>query len=187
MVAVIREMCIFMIVAQAILFFVPGNVYVKYVRVLVGIMMIMGITGPLFGLFMNEEKKQDIRRRVESLEESIHAKEGSFTVPDNRQEVYGAVEGELKERLSACGGDYRVLNAEIAEDKVIVTVEEAAGRDSENSGQVSVQEIRVQPVSVSKEEDAGVTPDGGGKGRELRELYGSRIGVDAENIEVVFQ
>ena len=187
MVAVIREMCIFMIVAQAILFFVPGNVYVKYVRVLVGIMMIMGITGPLFGLFMNEEKKQDIRRRVESLEESIHAKEGSFTVPDNRQEVYGAVEGELKERLSACGGDYRVLNAEIAEDKVIVTVEEAAGRDSENSGQVSVQEIRVQPVSVSKEEDVGVTPDGEGKGRELRELYGSRIGVDAENIEVVFQ
>ena len=187
MVAVIREMCIFMIVAQAILFFVPGNVYVKYVRVLVGIMMIMGITGPLFGLFMNEEKKQDIRRRVEALEESIHAKEGSFTVPDNRLEVYGAVEGELKERLSACGGDYRVLNAEIAEDKVIVTVEEAAGRDSENSGQVSVQEIRVQQVSVSKEEDAGVTPDGEGKGRELRELYGSRIGVDAENIEVVFQ
>ena len=40
MVSVVKEICIFMIVAQAVLFFVPGSVYVKYVRVLVGIMMI---------------------------------------------------------------------------------------------------------------------------------------------------
>ena len=209
MVSIIREMCIFMIIAQAILFFVPGSAYVKYVRVLVGIMLIMGITGPLFGLFMDEEKKQDIRRRVEALEESIYMEESGFTVPDNRPEVYGAVEQELKERLSECGGNWRVMNAEIAEDKVIVTVAAQEVGTEENTREVEVQEILIEPVTVLNEEEkavgalepssSGVRPQEGSiqgedgisgseaEQNELKELYGSRIGVDAENIEIVFQ
>ena len=69
MVSVVKEICIFMIVAQAVLFFVPGSVYVKYVRVLVGIMMIMGITGPLFGLFLSEDKKLEIGQTIEARSE----------------------------------------------------------------------------------------------------------------------
>ncbi len=105
MVSVVKEICIFMIVAQAVLFFVPGSVYVKYVRVLVGIMMIMGITGPLFGLFLSEDKKLEIGQKIEALEAGIRSEENVFAVPDSRQDIYRAVEQELKERLEAGGGN----------------------------------------------------------------------------------
>ena len=41
MVEAIKEICIFVIIAQAVMFFVPGNAYMKYVRILVGILMIL--------------------------------------------------------------------------------------------------------------------------------------------------
>ena len=41
MISAIKEICIFMIIAQAILFFVPGTSYGKYVRLLVGMMLIL--------------------------------------------------------------------------------------------------------------------------------------------------
>ena len=71
MVSVIKEICIFIIVAQAILFFVPGKSYIKYVRILVGIIMILRITEPIFGLVMDEESQQKIRDRIRMLEENI--------------------------------------------------------------------------------------------------------------------
>ena len=43
MISAIRDICIFMIIAQTILYFVPGDSYMKYVRVLVGIMMILKV------------------------------------------------------------------------------------------------------------------------------------------------
>lgn len=54
MVDAVKEVCIFMIIAQAILFFVPGSTYMKYVRVLVGIIMIIRIMEPVLGLFPGE-------------------------------------------------------------------------------------------------------------------------------------
>lgn len=193
MVSVVKEICIFMIVAQAVLFFVPGSVYVKYVRVLVGIMMIMGITGPLFGLFLSEDKKLEIGRRIEALEAGIHSEENVFAVPDSRQDIYRAVEQELKERLETGGGKYHVLDAEVAEDKVVVTVKEAdSGREGDFQDEEGQETIQIEPVRIGEENEREAA---GALGQavpesdilELKELYGSRIGVDGENIEIIFR
>lgn len=193
MVSVVKEICIFMIVAQAVLYFVPGSVYVKYVRVLVGIMMIMGITGPLFGLFLNEEKKLEIRQRIEALEAGIRSEENVFTVSDGRQDIYRAVEWELKERLDAGGGEYNVLDAEIVEDKVVVTVKEAkGGRQGDFQDEEKGEMIRIEPVRLGEENEKEALGALGQAIPEsdilaLKELYGSRIGVDGENIEIIFR
>lgn len=193
MVSVVKEICIFMIVAQAVLFFVPGSVYVKYVRVLVGIMMIMGITGPLFGLFLSEDKKLEIGRRIEALEAGIRSEENVFAAPDSRQDIYRAVEQELKERLEAGGGKYHVLDAEVAEDKVVVTVKEAdSGREGDFQDEEGRETIQIEPVRIGEENEREAA---GALGQavpesdilELKELYGSRIGVDGENIEIIFR
>ena len=192
MVSIVKEICIFMIVAQAVLFFVPGSVYVKYVRVLVGIMMIMGITGPLFGLFLSEDKKLEIGQKIEALEAGIRSEENVFAVPDSRQDIYRAVEQELKERLEAGGGKYRVLDAEVAEDKVVITVEEAeSGRERDFRDEEKQVTIQIEPIRIGEENEK----DAGALGQAvpdsdilaLKELYGSRIGVAGENIEIIFR
>ncbi len=192
MVSVVKEICIFMIVAQAVLFFVPGSVYVKYVRVLVGIMMIMGITGPLFGLFLSEDKKLEIGQKIEALEAGIRSEENVFAVPDSRQDIYRAVEQELKERLEAGGGKYRVLDAEVAEDKVVITVEEAeSGRERDFRDEERQVTIQIEPIRIGEENEK----EAGALGQAvpdsdilaLKELYGSRIGVAGENIEIIFR
>ena len=192
MVSIVKEICIFMIVAQAVLFFVPGSVYVKYVRVLVGIMMIMGITGPLFGLFLSEDKKLEIGQKIEALEAGIRSEENVFAVPDSRQDIYRAVEQELKERLEAGGGKYRVLDAEVAEDKVVITVEEAeSGRERDFRDEEKQVTIQIEPIRIGEENEK----EAGALGQAvpdsdilaLKELYGSRIGVDGENIEIIFR
>ena len=187
MVSIVKEICIFMIVAQAVLFFVPGSVYVKYVRVLVGIMMIMGITGPLFGLFLSEDKKLEIGQKIEALEAGIRSEENLFAVPDIRQDIYRAVEQELKERLEEGGGSYHILDAEVAEDKVVVTVKEAErGMERDFQDEERQETIQIEPIRIGEEKETGAlgqaVPDS--DILALKELYGSRIGVDGRILKL---
>ncbi len=116
-----------------------------------------------------------------------------FAVPDSRQDIYRAVEQELKERLEAGGGKYHVLNAEVAEDKVVVTVKEAdSGREGDFQDEEGRETIQIEPVRIGEENEREAV---GALGQavpesdilELKELYGSRIGVDGENIEIIFR
>lgn len=54
MLPIIKEIGIFIVIAQAILYFVPKETYAKYVKVLIGIMMIAKIATPVFSLFSGD-------------------------------------------------------------------------------------------------------------------------------------
>ncbi|MCM1135888.1 MAG: stage III sporulation protein AF [Clostridium sp.] len=223
MIAVIKEICIFMIIAQGILLFVPGKTYVKYVRALVGIMMIMGITGPLFSLFMNEEKKREIQERAAELERSLTAESSRIEIPDNRLEIYSGIEKELAQRLAECESGYAVSGVELSEEKVVVTVREREAQEGEQG------EIWIEPVTIeigaeengrafggeesgdisrgeknkrasgeaenrgsSDKREHGNAPSGEKSENlpdeeYLKELYGTHLGVNAENIEIILQ
>ena len=47
MVQIIKEVGIFIVIAQAVLYFVPGESYVKYVKIIIGIIMIAQMAQPL--------------------------------------------------------------------------------------------------------------------------------------------
>ena len=96
MISAIKEICIFMIIAQAILFFVPGTSYGKYVRLLVGMMLILRITEPLFGIFLSEEKQLEIRERISDLEQIIHRQEAELVLEDNGAVIGREIEEEIK-------------------------------------------------------------------------------------------
>ena len=72
MVAAVKEICIFVMIAQAVMFFVPSNSYMKYVRILVGVMMILKITEPVFGLFLDEEREKEISRQIMLFSQEIN-------------------------------------------------------------------------------------------------------------------
>lgn len=181
MVAVIREICIFMIIAQAILFFVPGSSYMKYVRVLVGIMMIMRITGPFFELFLEEGEKKEIADAVEALERKIDLEGKELILADNEREIYENIETELKNRLAGCESGYEVVDVRLLGneglafegegEKIAVTVSEKKAK-----GEGS---IRIEPVKLGEKETEKAERE-----QELKELYGSCIGVDAARIEI---
>jgi len=50
----IKEIGIFVVIAQAILYFVPGEHYTKYVKVLVGLMIIAKILIPVVTFFSGD-------------------------------------------------------------------------------------------------------------------------------------
>lgn len=54
MLSMVKEIGIFVVIAQAILYFVPGEAYVKYVKVLIGVMLIAKLVSPVFSLLEGE-------------------------------------------------------------------------------------------------------------------------------------
>lgn len=179
MVGAIKEICIFVIIAQAIMFFVPGNSYMKYVRILVGILMILKITEPIFGLFLDEEKEKEISEGIALLEQKIERNTGGLDVKDNRMEIYGSVTEELKNKLNSCESGYKVLNVELTEDqRIVITV--AADQKSDGD------KIQIDPVVLG----------GGGaqssevpeeEKEELKQIFGNSISVDTDKIKIVFR
>lgn len=178
MISVIKEICIFMIIAQAILFFVPGNSYGKYVRLLVGVMLILRITKPLFGLILNEEKQLEIRQRVSELEQAIHMESRELALEDSEAVVSRGIEEELRNKLEECESDYRVAGVSLEQEteNLIITVADKNKAEGE---------IRIEPVQVRVGDEKG-----GGEGekeQELKELYGSTLGMEPEKIKIVWK
>ena len=179
MVAAIKEICIFVIIAQAIMFFVPNNSYMKYVRVLVGIMMILKITEPIFGLFLDEEREQEIEKRILLLEQNIDLNSNAFEFEDNTMGIYESIEEELKIRLNECGSGYEILDVVITEEnKLIVTISHKETKDGDENT-IWIEQIM---IGNTASEESGAEKEK----EELKKLFENCIGVDAERIEIVF-
>lgn len=179
MVGAIKEICIFVIIAQAIMFFVPGNSYMKYVRILVGILMILKITEPIFGLFLDEEKEKEISEEIALLEQKIERNAGGLDVKDNRMEIYGSVTEELKNKLNSCESGYKVLNVELTEDqRIVITVaaDQKSDGDKIHIDSVVIGGDVAQSSEMSEE-----------KKEELKQIFGNSISVDADKIKIVFR
>ena len=208
MISIIKDICIFMIIAQAILFFVPGDSYMKYVRILVGIIMILRMTEPLFALVVNDEEQKQMLEHITMLEENININQPKLEIEDNSMGIYGSIEDEIKNRLEQCPNEqYEVTNVEWSSaDKVsgqsggqvetpegiIVTVVSRNNVKNENIN-IEVKPIKVQKVVEDDNENSNSQKDSVLSGDtflkekdELKTLYGKCIGVDAERIEIVF-
>jgi len=177
MISIIKEICIFMIIAQAILFFVPGGSYGKYVRLLVGMMLILRLIEPLFGLLVKEERQLEIKEKIGELEQAIHMESREPVFEDSQALVSREIGEELKNKLEQCDDAHRILGVDFGQEKenIVITISQKSGPGREG-------EIWIEPVQVGNEE----TEDEGEK-EELKALYGSCLGVEAERIEIVWK
>lgn len=179
MVGAIKEICIFVIIAQAVMFFVPGNSYMKYVRILVGILMILKITEPILGLILDEEKEKEIRDRILLLEQDIDLSSELLNLEDNRMGIYESITDELKSQLNDCESGYEVIDAEITENqKLVITVREMERQEKDENG-IQIETIVIggnasQRSNISKEKE-----------KELKEVFGKSISVDPESIMIL--
>lgn len=78
MLEIIKEIGIFIVIAQAILYFVPGESYVKYVKVIIGIIMIARIVQPILSL-TTQESIEDILLESQLFAEDMEEFAGEFS------------------------------------------------------------------------------------------------------------
>ncbi len=175
MVDAVKEICIFMIIAQAILFFVPGSTYMKYVRVLVGIIMIIRIMEPVLGLFPGEGTQQEIRQAIAMLENSIRSENPGVEIQDQETEIYKNIEEEVLEKLNACDSSFRAVGVDIGET-VIIRVQ---SRKEEAPGMVEIAPVRLEGETKEKQDKR---QEGFEK---LKKIYGSCLGVEENKIEII--
>lgn len=184
MILTVREICIFMIIAQAVMFFVPGSSYMKYVRVLVGILMILRITEPILTFLADDETGQEIKGRVQELWDGVDREGQGLAIEDGKMGIYRGIEEELTARLKQCPCDFEIRDVELEDEEgqIIVTI---ARR---NSPKEIEGEIYIQPVVLGEGEWESTGRQTQEEEREeieeLKELYGNSIGISPEKIEI---
>lgn len=186
MILAIKEICIFMLIAQAILFFVPGGTYMKYVRILVGVLMILRITEPLLEFFADEDTGRQIKERMTGIFEEAKENGQMLFVEDGSMGIYDGIEEELKKKLISCRNDYTVKEVTLDEEKgmVMITVELQGDKEKVKTD----GEIRILPVILENEKNQEEKADEGNlkyaEIQELKEQYGNCIGVDTKSIVI---
>lgn len=180
----IKNVCIFMIIVQAILLLVPGNNYMKYVKLLVEILMILMISKPVL-MWIQGEEGTEIGKILKELEEGMPVQEEVWEAGESNMGIYSSIEEELKYRLNQAfetdvyyvkGVELRGLIGEndTGQETIPEYLRITVVRQKEEKGKITIESVVVGEESVMEEKEAGL----------LKEKYGECIGVDPERIEI---
>lgn len=176
-----KRLGIFIVCAQSLLHFTAGKSYEKYVRLLVGMMILAQFVVPVRALFLGRDNAQiwdQVERFQTEMSESLGQIEAEDFSANESDDVTAALEEEMKERLeeAAASLGYLVDRVEVrtgeeeAKLTVIVIPEGEKGK-----------RIRIDRVEVGALQETGEPAE---KEEELREAFASCLGTDREAITV---
>ena len=177
----IREIGIFIVIAQAILYFVPGESYVKYVKVIIGVIMIAKMAQPVL-TFINGGEWEQLLEQAEEFGSLTDFEESNTGPEDNSDEIREQVEKELADKLNEKTFKGYIVNGvllDVKEEKDIVIM---VSEEKEET----VKEIKIEEINLREEDTA---EDEGSKPmeketEELKAYYGEILGTDPDNLEV---
>ncbi|MGN0376523.1 MAG: stage III sporulation protein AF [Suilimivivens sp.] len=184
MIEIIKEAGIFIVVAQAVLYLVPGEIYEKYVKVIIGIVMVAKLIQPVLTLFSDEVTE-------DSFEKILEQSENLFDVAMQETEeseswiskttILKGTEEELKKRLNEKPLEgylvEEVLISQEEEDEIssiIITVSKAG---TDKNSEIEIEKITVDEKTetsneMEKEEEA------------LKKYYGQVLFMEPQQIEI---
>lgn len=152
----IKKIGIFIILAQAILYFVPGNAYMKYVKALVGVMIIAQLARPVFSLISGEEWREiDIQTR--ELSKMLHADSKTREIEEKVADIYTRMEEEIKEeaeKAAATAGDTADTEETENTEKTQNTEDTADTEESEDTAdtaKIEEMEEKTQDITGGKQ------------------------------------
>lgn len=141
LVELIKRIGIFMIAAQAVIHFTPGQKYEKYIKLLVGMMILLQFVVPLHHILSGTEsdwgaKMADMERMLEAESMNDMAADSS-SVMDS---VLNSLENEIKSRLNdeISGEDYVVSNVRVSMRAIDGNSESTA-----EAGRYELEKVRV--------------------------------------------
>lgn len=89
MLEAIKNVCIFLLIAQVLMALVPEESYAKYVRVLVSLILILKITQPVLTLVSGNEARRTMEANVEELCEELSVRELPSDLESDTARMYG--------------------------------------------------------------------------------------------------
>lgn len=183
MTEIIKEIGIFIVVAQSLLYFVPGEAYAKYVKAVIGIAMIARLANPVLSLFSDHAADAVLEGALQQSFSFVEQPENSLyeNAEENGQTLLiSAIEEELAKRLRenpVSGYEVRDVAAcenssgEIQGIVVSVSVESGEGR-----------EIRIEKIAVDQEKDRKALEKE--EEERLKKHYGEILEIPPEQIEI---
>lgn len=183
MIEMIKEIGIFIVIAQALLYFVPGQAYAKYVKVVIGIAMIAKLADPVLSLF-TDYTTDDFLEEAMNQSFSYMEQQDSITSENGEENeqtmLLCAIEQELAERLKKSPMEgyeaEEVLLRENASGEVqgiVITVSESSGEEK--------TEIEIEKITVAQgKEEKGLIKEED----KLKQYYGTILGIPPEQIEI---
>lgn len=178
---VIREIGIFIVIAQAILYFVPGESYVKYVKVIIGVIMIAKMAQPVLA-FINGGEWEQLLEQAEEFESLTDFEESNTGQEDNSDEIREQVEKELADKLNEKPFKGYIVSGVCIDDKgknnIVITVSE--GKE-ETVKEIKIEEINLQGKNITEDEENEFMKK---ETDELKAYYGEMLGTAPDNLEV---
>ena len=98
MLSIVKEVGIFVVIAQAILYFVPSENYAKYVKVLIGIMMVAKLISPVFSIFSGDEITE-LTYKGEAFWDTMEKTKIREMEGKTEEKIYENIGKEIKEKL----------------------------------------------------------------------------------------
>ncbi len=190
---ILKEVTIFMLAGQMLVHLLPTAEYGKYVRVILGIMLLSRLALPILSLTDSgaEQLFSDALSRYAQEMERIEKQVSSMGLVDGDYVQDGLTETVRQSLASyAESRNVRITGAAAdAEGRLIITV---AGPEEKTAG-----EIRIEPIEVVTDEDTqdGSIRDGditeedrerAEKTESLRNLFADVLEMDKEKLEVIW-
>ena len=183
----VKRIGIFLICAESILYFSPGSSYQKYIRVLIGLMVLIQFVIPVRALLSGqglepiEAQINEFRLQMEKTasESSIEFLEA----PNHEKIVENRLAEEVKSRLNnvliAEKKDFVVRNVEIG--KITrVTISSHKWKDNDDNP-IRIDDIKIDRIrfndKTGREEDEIK--------EKILELFAKELGTETEYLEVV--
>ncbi|NBI90539.1 hypothetical protein D3Z45_08060 [Lachnospiraceae bacterium] len=174
-----KRIGIFIICAQSFLHFTAGKSYEKYVKLLIGLMILAQFTVPVRAVFLAGENTE-LWEEVERFQEELEEMEADITWDYQEENGLTAALGEeVKEKLEGIAKEYgfEIEGVEVCKEppKIEVVVVKKQG------GEV----IRVDKIEVISGEEIGQRLAGADFGHEnMKKEFAAALHTDEEYIEI---
>ncbi len=174
----IKRTGIFLICAESILHFMPGSSYQKYVKVLIGIMVLAQFLIPLKAFFTGTEKAE-IEQQIVEFQQMIESQGAEmqsaelWSVTDSEITIEQETKKEIKSRLNNIATENGYQIEDIIIDKIIYVI---------------IRERKWKSINIQKielEQKQGGEPQMSEELLSLKALFSKELGIEAEYLEVV--
>ncbi|MBR6771366.1 MAG: stage III sporulation protein AF [Lachnospiraceae bacterium] len=175
----IRQIGVFILCAQCLIHFCAGKSYEKYVRLLVGIMVLAQFITPVSMLFFGAgrvELAAEVKRFGQELSEATQKN----PYPEQREkDTFKALEEEMADRLSQKAEEYGFTLAEVKLDEEKILIFLHPQRQEKETGRIQMVEVK---VGESKETTTGTSPVA-----ELVREFSILLGIHQDYLEIEWE
>lgn len=197
LVELIKKIGIFMIAAQAVIHFAPEHKYEKYLKLIVGIMVLLQFLSPLYKISGGEEPDWSALLSDMELEVDTEELSGEIPgVPSIEDTLIANIEQEIKSKLNDTIADenYRVVNVVVR-----LTAQNDTNQYSLDMVRVAVQahtnniyqetdKIKIQKITLGESDEDGQseahTDSRQDSAATLRKKFCEILGMEEEKMEV---